>query len=514
MDEVFAQLAELVFGLKRRRWVVLAVAWPIAILGGIGVMLTHDRYEATAKVFVDTQTVLKPLMKEITFQLDIDQQVTMLAKTLISRPNVEHLLTLPGLGLAQGNPGKYDAEVDGLMKAIKIEPLTNNLYAITYRDMDSQRAKRMVQGLVDLFVDSGVGEKRRDSEGASRFIDEQIRTSEVKLAEAEGRMKDFKLRNFGVTGTSNQDYFGRVSLLSDEVSKLRIDLSAAEHARDAYKKELSAEDPQLPFDAAGGGGGAPSELDTRIESQKKLLDDLLRRYTDEHPDVVGTRRTITQLERQRKLEQDYAGRSGRGRGNAATSPVYQKIRVSLAEAEANVASLRVQLSVKQERLAETRATAGKLPEVEEELAQLNRDYGVMRKNYDQLVSRRESASLGVKLDQSAQLADFRIIEPTRVSPNSVFPNRLMLAIILLFVSLLIGAGVAIGLGFMFPTVHVPKDLIELSGRPVLGSVSMHISDEDIQADRRSWINFAAAGGILIALQVVWIGWIAMHAARA
>ena len=514
MDEVFAKLAELVFGLKRRRWVVLAVAWPIAILGGIGVMLIHDRYEATAKVFVDTQTVLKPLMKEITFQLDIDQQVTMLAKTLISRPNVEHLLTLPGIGFTKPNPSKYDAEVDSLMKAIKIEPLRNNLYTITYRDADSQRAKRVVQGLVDLFVDSGVGEKRRDSEEASRFIDEQIRVSESKLAEAEARMKDFKLRNFGMTGTSNQDYFGRVSLLSDEVSKLRIDLSAAEHARDAYKKELSAEDPQLPFDAAGGGGGTPTELDTRIESQKKLLDDLLRRYTDEHPDVVGTRRTITQLERQRKLEQDFTGRPGHSRGRAATSPVYQKIRIALAEAEANVASLRVQLSVKQGRLGETRATAGKLPEVEEELAQLNRDYGVMRKNYDQLVSRRESASLGVKLDQSAQLADFRIIEPTRVSPKAVFPNRLILAIILLLVGLLAGVAVAGGLSFVFPTVHGSKDLIALSGRPVLGSVSMHISAEEMQAERRSWMAFAAVGGLLIVLQIVWIGWIATHAGHA
>jgi len=516
MDEVIGKLSELAFGVWRRRWLVLAIAWPLAIIGGIVVMLVPDRYQAEAKVFVNTQTVLKPLMKDITFQPDIDQQVNMLARTLISRPNVEHLLTLPAIGFdQQPNTRKYDSEVERLMTAIKIEPLRNNLYTITYRDTDAQRAKRLVQGLVELFVDSGVGEKRRDSEEARRFIDEQIRTYETKLAESEARLKEFKLRNFGLTGTSNQDYFARVSLLSDEVAKLRLDLSSAEHARDAYKKELSAEDPQLPFDATPNGAPPPpSELDVRIEAQKRQLDELLRRYTDEHPDVVGTRRTISQLERQRKMEQDFAGRSGRARGNAATSPVYQSIRVSLAESEARVASLRTQLSVQQGRLDETRAKAGKLPEIEEELAQLNRDYDVLRKNYDQLVARRESASLGVKLDQSAQLADFRIVEPPRVSPRAVFPNRLILSIIILLVAPLGGIAVVLGVNQIFPTFHVAKDLRELSGRPVLGSVSMYINPVAAARERRELIGFAGAAGLLLVLHVVWIGWIALHAARA
>lgn len=515
MDEVLEKLSQLAVGVWRRRWVVLAVAWPLAIVGGVAVMFVPERYEATARIFVNTQTVLKPLMKDLAVQPDIDQQVSMLARTLISRPNVEYLLEQPSIGFVLNSERKHDAEVDRLMTAIRIEPLRNNLYAISYRDVDAQRAKRLVQGLVELFVDSGVGEKRRDSEDARRFIDEQIKASEVKLAQAEERLKEFKLRNFGLTGTSNQDYFARVSTLSDEVAKLRVDLSAAEQARDAFKRELAAEDPQLPFDSSPGGNPAPtSEVDLRLEAQRKALDELLRRYTDEHPDVVSTRRTIAQLERQKKLEQEFAARSGKARGNAATSPVYQRIRIALAEAEANVASLRTQLSVQQGRLEQTRASAGKLPEVEAELAQLNRDYDVLRKNYDLLVARRESAQLGVKLDQSAQLADFRIVEPPRVSPKAVFPNRLVLAMLTLLASIAGGVAVAFGLSQVFPSFHVPKDLGEFSGRPVLGSVSMYISNSLRVRERRDLIMFASVGSLLIVAHVIWIAWIAMHATSA
>ena len=78
-----------------------------------------------------------------------------------------------------------------------------------------------------------------------RFIDEQIRVYEVKLTEAENRLKEFKVRNFGVSGVSNQDYFLRISTLGEEVSKLRVELNAAEQARNAYRRELESEDPRV-----------------------------------------------------------------------------------------------------------------------------------------------------------------------------------------------------------------------------------------------------------------------------
>jgi polysaccharide chain length determinant protein (PEP-CTERM system associated) len=515
MDDVIEKVFQIAYGIWRRRWIALAVAWPLALLGGAVAMIVPERFEATARVYVNTQTMLKPLMKDITFQPDIDQQVAMLAKTLISRPNVEQLFNQPGIGFEQPATRRYDSAVDKLMTSIRIEPMGKNLYAISYRDVDAQRAQRLVQGLVELFVDSGVGEKRRDSEEASRFIGEEIKVLERKLAESENRLKDFKLRHFGFTGTSNQDFFARVSQLSDEVARLRVELSSSEQARDALRRELAVEDPQLPPDTQGGAMSIAhgSETDARIEAQRKTLDELLRRYTDEHPDVVATQRTIAQLERQKKSETESAGKTARPRGNAATSPVYQRIRIALAESEAKVASLRTELSVQQGRLDETRAKAGKLPEVEAELTQLNRDYDVLRKNYDQLVSRRESASLGVKLDQGAQLADFRILEPPRVSPKAVFPNRLVLAILMLIASIAGGVAVAFLLDQIFPSFHVAKQLREMTGRPVLGSVSMFVDEQGGSRERREQIAFAATASLLLVLNVGWIAWVALHPTR-
>ena len=491
---------------------MLATMATVAGVSGIGVSVFQDRYQATARVYVNTQTVLKPLMQSLTFQPDIDQQVSMLARTLISRPNVEKLLADPSLELGHGDAAERDRVVSRLMGDIKVVPAgAGNLYDVSYRGTSPERARRLVAATVGLFVDSGAGEKKRDSQEARTFIDDQIHAYEGKLTEAENRLKDFKVRNFGITGVSNQDYFGRVSALTEEVSKLRVDLSAAEQSRDSYRRGLTGENPQLPLDSAT--GGPLSGLSARIDEQRRTLDELLRRYTDEHPDVVNARRVLAQLEaeyQRRKAEEQTLARSGQST-SAATSPVYQKLRIAIAESEAQVASLRSQLVAKQSLLDQVRADAGRQPQAEAELAQLNRDYDIIRKNYDLMVARRESAALGVKLDESSQLAEFKVVEPPRVPPSPVFPSKSNLALLALLLTLVSGVAAAIVADLVWPTFDDRESLRVFTGRPVLGALSVMTSDATLSRNRVANRRFAVALGLLMGAQLAWVLATTLHA---
>ena len=513
LGAVHEQIQSAMRRLWRRRWLGAAVAAVVGLASSLIVSLVPERYEASARIYVDTQTVLKPLMVGLAYQPDIDQQVRMLARTVVSRPNMERLVAKRDIEWSSDEKENREKLLTRLMEKIKIESAgTSNLYTVTYRDTSPVRARRLVEGTVDLFVNSGSTDKQRDSAEAGKFIEDQIKSQEVKLVAAEGRLKDFKIRNFGVSGVASQDYFARMSALSDQVNKLRVDLQAAEQSRDSYRKELAGEDPQLPPDLAV--PVVPTDLDLRLEAQRRQLDELLRRYTDAHPDVVSARRIVAQLELQKRQEAEQRLRSdggGKGRSAAATSPVYQKIRVSLAETEAQVASLRAQLRAQQERLDQVRATAGRVPQVESELAQLNRDYDVIRKNYDLLVARRESASLGLKLDESSQLADFRVVEPPRVSPTPVFPGRAVLGVAAVLGSLVVGVIVALGIEQIRPTFEDAKSLREISGRPVLGAIAISLSAGAASAGSRfEAARFAGAILLLIALQIAWLSWMTMR----
>jgi polysaccharide chain length determinant protein (PEP-CTERM system associated) len=271
----------------------VAVAWAIGIVAALGLVNMPDRFEATARIYVDTKTILKPLMKDLTVEPDMDQTVGMLARTLITRPNVELLLSKSFADSATMSTVERDVLVETLTKRIKLTGSGHdNVFSFSFRDTDPQRARMVVQNLVSLFLDSDSSSTKRDSDEARTFIDEQIKNYETRLTEAENRLKEFKLRNMGIGDTSGKDYFSRISALTEEADKLRTELRAGEESRDALKRELATEDPVLVAEAPVAVVVPPTPVDPRLETQRRLLDDLLRRYTDLHPDVVATRKLI------------------------------------------------------------------------------------------------------------------------------------------------------------------------------------------------------------------------------
>lgn len=513
MEELFSQVGTLLRGIWHRRWMGVVVAWILGALAAVALINLPDRYEASARIYVDTKTILKPLMKDLTVEPDMDQTVGMLARTLITRPNIELLMAKSYAGVGTMSQGDREALIDTLTKRIKLSGSGHdNVFSFSFRDTDPQRARMVVQNLVSLFLESDSSSSKRDSDEARAFIDEQIKNYEQRLSESENRLKEFKLRNLGMGDASGKDYFSRISALTEESNKLKTELRASEQSRDAIKRELDTEDPVIVSEAPAPVVIPPTPPDPRLEAQRRLLDDLLRRYTELHPDVVATRKLIARLEEQQQAQQvaEEAARAKAAenkvapRVSASTNPVFQKLKVSLADAESAVAALRVRSSDTQARLAELRASASKVPQIEAELAQLNRDYEVVRRQYEALVGRREKASISENVD-ATRMTSFRMIEPPRTAPDPVFPNRRMLAPVALLFALAGGITASYAGMQLFPKISNARELGQLLKRPVLGSVSMLITEP---MRRRSRVDTFLVGSSLMVLVAVYGAWIA------
>lgn len=515
MEQMIQQVLDAVRGMWHRRWIGVAVAWIVALAGAMFVARMPDRFEATARVYVDTTTLLKPLMSGLAVQPDVNQQVAMIARTLITRPNVEKLITAADLDAGLASQQARDELIEKILKRIQFSASgRDNVYNVSYRDPDKAHAQLVVQKLVSMFVESGLGNKRRDTESARRFIDEQIKVYEKRLEESEARLKDFRLRNLALT-TGGQDFVTRTAAASEELAKARADLRVAEQSRDALKRELAGEEPVLLPDVANSAVAATpvSELDARIEMQRRQLDELLRRFTDNHPDVVQTRRMISSLEEQKRQDLEAkrkaAASAPLGRTSVATNPVFQQIKFALSEAEANVAALRARANEIQTRLDQLRAMANRVPQIEAELAQLNRDYEVVHQSYQQLVSRRESATLTGEVDESAGLASFRVIDPPRVGDQPVFPTKSILIPLLLVVALGSGAAAAFAVSHLLPTFHSTRALRDVGQRPVLGSISLRPDAAAVRRQRVTTLGFLASIAGLIAIYGAWLVWLAL-----
>lgn len=500
MNELLRQLLNTLRGMWHRRWIGLAAAWIAAVVGIAAAYRIPERYEASARVFVDTQTLLKPLMAGLSIQPNVDEQVLLISRTLISRPNVDKLVRMADLDLATQSRSGREELIDSVMKAIQLQgDVKTNLYTISYKDSNPEQARKVVQSLLSIFVESSLGDKRQDTRTAVKFLDDQIKQYEVSLRAAEDRLKEFRLKYLGVA-QGNQDYFGKLAKLSDDIEAARLDLRAAEQSRDAYKRELAGEAPVLQPEASRVQAAVP-EIDARIAAQKTQLDSLLQKYTEQHPDVVGTKRVIKELEEQRAQElkamQDASAASGGTRDPAQASPVFQQMRVSLADSEANVAALRAKVSSYEGQYAQLKNAARLVPQVEAEFAQLNRDYDIQKKTYETLLARRQSAAIGEGV-QDAGGTQFRVIDPPRVSPKPVPPSRIALLGIVFVAAIGAGLLASFAANEIMPTFHDARALRSATQRPILGMVTMLPSRALSQLKRRDSFLFAGGVGGLVA----------------
>ena len=155
MEDLLIRARLILRGMWLHRWLGIAVTWVVGIAAAVGVFVTPDQYLASARIFVDTDSVLKPLLSGIVIQANTEQQVAMLSRTLISRPNVEKVVRMADLDLKLKTPAEKEALIERLTKALKIKGVgRDNLYTLEYQDTDPETARKVVQSLTTLFVES------------------------------------------------------------------------------------------------------------------------------------------------------------------------------------------------------------------------------------------------------------------------------------------------------------------------------------------------------------------------
>ena len=497
MEELITQLLTYLKGTWKYRWFAAVTAWVVALAGWIIVYKLPDDYQASARIYVDTQSVLKPLMSGMTAPPNLEQQVSIMSRTLISRPNVERVMRMVDLDIKAKTVKDHEQYVNELMSQIKIGTTRqDNLFTISYSNDNPKLAKDIVQSLLTIFVEGSLGDKKQDSASAIRFIDEQIKAYEEKLIAAESALKSFKQKNIGLMPSQGGDYISKLSEAANSVNQAKLELREAEQARDAIKKQISDDDPGVMMEQAQSSIVNP-ELDARIQALNKNLDALRLNYTERHPDILSTKRLIAQLEERKKEEAKLVKHSSDPGKNY--SPMLQQLNIALTEAEARVASMRARVAEYSARYTHLKSLSNAVPEVEADLAQLNRDYDVNKSNYEKLLERRETAKMSGEMSSTTELMTFRIIDPPTLPQIPAGPDRPRLFSLVFLASLLAGIGVAFMMSQIRPTFHSQSSLREITGRPILGTVAMIWTDQEKNKRKRRLYAFGLSLLFLLGL---------------
>ena len=484
MSDLRTQILAQLRAIWRRRWYIALVAWLFCVLGWLTILALPDRFESKTRIYVDTTSLLSPLLSGITMSgFNLDQKVLYMKRTLLSRPNLAKVVRATDMDLAIKTESDMERLLDKLADEVQVRSQGQDLFTIAFAHRNPQTAQRVVQSLLNIFVESNLGENRTEMEKARAFVEAQIAQYERQLNEAEARLAKFKTDNMQMLSNAGT-YVQRMEAARQELLTATAAYQDIVLMRDQLRIQLATIPQYLSIDQqpqvivnAGGAMGTPLQL--RIQELEKSLDSMLSQYTDQHPDVLATRRILKRLQLERETEVESlaaaktaAGADGSGgQKSSVPNPVYEQVKLRLVDADSQAVARQRKVEQAKEDIERFSKLAATAPEIEAKHTALNRDYDVIKRNYEQLLGRRESAKMAQAVDAETDI-QFRIVDPPEVPNVPVGPNRKLFLTIVLVAAL--GSGVA--LAYLLSQLDVSfasmANLREAFGLPVLGAVSV------------------------------------------
>jgi polysaccharide chain length determinant protein (PEP-CTERM system associated) len=502
MDGLYEQIRIAIHQVWRRRWLALAVAWGICVLGWLVVALIPNTYESKARVFVQAQSIL-PNQVGITVQ-EREGDLNRVKQTLTSSENLAKVVRRTDLNTLVASERDLAVQVAGLRTAIKVTAQPDNMFEISATAKVSgfsnrQNAKlsaAIVQGLLDIFVEQNLAGDRDEANQSLAFLDQQLKAREAQLQEAEQRRVEFEQRYLGLL-PGEGSIASRMGAARTELAGIEQQLMQAQSSLAALRSQLGATPSTMPMlGGEAGGGGARGQL-AALEGQ--LAQSAAQGWTDSHPDVVRLRNQIARL-------RPLAAREPAGAGTMP-NPSYVSLRAMVAEKEGQVNAAATRKAQLQSDLAQLGTRQASEPGVAAEQERLNRDYDVLKKQYDKLLEDRDQVRLRTDVRSQTDAVKFKVIDPPSQPSVPLTPNRPLLLTLILFVGLGAGAGAAYVLGQIQTTFPTQTRLAEATGLPVLGSIGEVLTEKAKakQRQRLLWLGggagaLGAAWAVLLAVE--------------
>ena len=519
MSEIFELLISYLNALWKRRWIVLLVAWVIAIPGWLAVAMIPDIYESSSRIYVDTSTILQPLLKGMTIQPNLGEQVRLMQQTLLSGPNLEAVIRKSSYDPTATTDAQMLSLVTSLKNRTSILANRENVFLISFEDTSAQRAHDVVQTLLNMFVEGNLGQNRQDLDTAQQFLDQQIADYEKRLEDSESKLAQFKQSHIEFALDSS-GFLPSANAADNEAKKLEEDLKVAVAQRELLRKQLAGIPKTIP--AALNGGGPPGDTEYQIVELQAKLRELLSQYTENYPDVVSTKRQLDALLAQQQQAQAAPQTPGPGAAASAATdpsatteppvgatpygapnPLYDQVTLRLMDMDAQVEDLRQRSAAARATAKALQSKAQEVPQMQAEFQKLDRDYNVVKSRYEELLARRESAHMSVDRNEVGQEVQYRVIDPPNVPLNPAGPNRPMLLGGVTAAAVAVGLGFALFLALLDTSISTLADLRQYTDLPVLGAITDAASGRNRTRSMAGYLTFGSGfAGLLLILAVL------------
>lgn len=482
MNGLYDEFRLAIHSIWNRRWLALAIAWGLCLLGWLVVAMIPNNYESKARIMIRTAGVLNEKVG-ITAS-DQRRMVDRLGQTLSSSENLAKVIRGTDVGRSVVSDAELMGKISSLRTKIEVKAdiKNDNVFTITATQGSPKDARDVVQKLIDVAEQDSIAGDRKETSSSIRFLDKQLEDLQKKLQDAEAKRVAFETQNLGMLpGVGSASV--RAEAARAELGQIDSQLIQARSALAALNSQLAGTPATMNTPGFGGGDSALSQAQGQLAAMKA------RGLTESHPDVVAIRSQIAILKSQ-------GGGGGGSAGYKTPNPAYASLQSMRAEREAAVAALSARKSALQSDMAQLAAKQSAEPGVSAEYDRINRDHEVLKVQYDKLLGDREEIRLRGQVGAQTDAVQFQVIEQPLMSSAPSSPNRPLFLALVLFFGIGAGAATAFALGHLQTSYATAAKLERASGLPVIGSISQMLTGEQ-RIERKRKLKLFTTGSLAL-----------------
>jgi polysaccharide biosynthesis transport protein len=544
---VAPEFSDYLAALKRRRMLLTMIALPIvacALALAIGMpsifvstgLITFSNATVSGALPTDKDQVRRE--KEY-----MDEYVNSLSASVMSPTTLDKLLNqMPGL--VQPGEDRADAISDIVRKSTVetvrvpvLDPDTGrereiiSAFTVAFNSRDPVQAQKVASWLTDSFLLASRSNLQVRAKAATNFYNGEREKYRDQIAQAEGKLAQFKAKNFGqlpeLTDLNlnlmdrNQrdldDVGQQIRTLQQNKIFLQQQLEQAKNAgqdegllgqlQADYQKKLATYDENHPdmialrrqIDALRAGGGAVDSLSlpAQLQAQKAILAQARQRYSEDHPDVK-------RIERQIKTLQTRIAAGETSAGNPIGSPAVVQLTTQVNAIDTQIAGLQRRDAELHTKLDQMQQRVEATPQVEREYKTLTRDLELAHAQYDQIQKSEMDSELSSAAIASGRSDELRLVQPPAVPPKATKPKRAAIAAVGLVLAMLLGLTGVVFAESVDQSIRGSRDVRRVLNLSPLGVIP-EIRDA-LAARKQRWqvamlTSFVAIGSVALVVAV-------------
>ena len=477
---------------RRRRWEMMVPALGVFLIAAAIAFSLPKIYRSTSTILIEAQEIPQEYVSSnVTSYADqrlqsINQRVMGTTKLLEIIKRFDLYAELKGSRAVEEVVEKMRKDIKfATISAEVVDPRTGRpaqatiAFSVSYQGENPTVVHQVANELTSIYLEENLKSRERQSLETSRFMEDEMKSGQAKLAQIEAKIAGYKERHITSLPELSQVNLHGLDLVERDIGAIKDQM-----------RTLNEKEGYLQAELAGIPSETVSQEKANLKELRALLVNLRSRFSDEYPDVIKTKAAILDLEQH--LNSQRATPDG-----VPDNPAYVTLSSQLAGVRVEIESVKRQLSELYKKRDSFRGRMEATPRVEEGYKNLAAQRNNLQVKYDELTKKSMDANVAHGLEKGKLGEHFSVVDAARLPGRPVQPN--IPAILL--IGLILGCGSGIGLAAVKEScdqsVRCTDALAKATSFPVLAGIPEIVTRRDL--DRRKRRSKIASAALLLVM---------------